>query len=234
MKRRVFTILVFLLLGAIVNVAVAWALALSIDAYDLPLDGAWRDIDGVGHVEIARAERSGVLMLQIIVHSSGGPSSDDLDEITKPLSAEDLLGRRRTTTYPPQVDDDYGRESVTADARGWPLLSLWCDHAVAIGGTAFDVRGGLRIHTPAMPPIMTSQNRPFGFDERHSQIVPRILPIRPLCPGFAINTVFYAVILWVLFAAPFALRRRRRMRRGLCRRVRMTCEAPPPMGARRI
>ena len=38
----------------------------------------------------------------------------------------------------------------------------------------------------------------------------------PLWPGFAINTVFYAAILCLLFAAPFALRRRRRIKRGLC------------------
>ena len=45
------------------------------------------------------------------------------------------------------------------------------------------------------------------------------LPARPIWPGFAINTVFYAVILWGLFAAPFALRRLRggrRIKRGLC------------------
>jgi len=44
------------------------------------------------------------------------------------------------------------------------------------------------------------------------QAVPRrILPLR-----FAINTVFYAVILWGLFAAPLALRRRGRIRGGRC------------------
>ena len=42
------------------------------------------------------------------------------------------------------------------------------------------------------------------------------MPLTPLWPGFAINTVFYAAILWMLFAAPFALRRRRRIKRGLC------------------
>ncbi len=42
------------------------------------------------------------------------------------------------------------------------------------------------------------------------------LPTRPLWIGFAINTVFYAVIIWLLFTAPFALRRWRRVRRGLC------------------
>jgi hypothetical protein len=43
-----------------------------------------------------------------------------------------------------------------------------------------------------------------------------ILPYRPIWPGFAINTVFYTAVLWLLFAAPFALRRRRRIKRGLC------------------
>jgi hypothetical protein len=43
-----------------------------------------------------------------------------------------------------------------------------------------------------------------------------LLPTKLAWPGFAINTVFYAAVLWMLFAAPFALRRWRRIRRGLC------------------
>ncbi len=38
----------------------------------------------------------------------------------------------------------------------------------------------------------------------------------PVWPGFAINTLFYAGILWVMFAAPFALRGRKRIKHGLC------------------
>ncbi|MCI0362376.1 MAG: hypothetical protein L0219_00750 [Phycisphaerales bacterium] len=41
----------------------------------------------------------------------------------------------------------------------------------------------------------------------------------PIWPGFAINTIFYAAILWggwLLFAAPGLVRRRRRIKRGLC------------------
>jgi hypothetical protein len=43
-----------------------------------------------------------------------------------------------------------------------------------------------------------------------------VFPLRPIWPGFAINTLFYAGILWLLLAAPFTLRRRRRIKRGLC------------------
>ncbi len=34
--------------------------------------------------------------------------------------------------------------------------------------------------------------------------------------GFAINTLFYAAILWLLILGPFTLRRLIRRRRGLC------------------
>jgi hypothetical protein len=44
----------------------------------------------------------------------------------------------------------------------------------------------------------------------------RCLPLQPIWPGFAINTIFYAAMLWVVFTAPGALRRRRRRFRGLC------------------
>jgi hypothetical protein len=43
-----------------------------------------------------------------------------------------------------------------------------------------------------------------------------VYPTTPIWPGFAINTLFYAAILWMLFAAPFALRQRSRIKRGLC------------------
>jgi hypothetical protein len=97
---------------------------------------------------------------------------------------------------------------VEAIRAGWPRLALQGDAvfsvphwgvpttgtriashgAIAIGGTVADL-----------------------FPNR-----PNLLPIDPVWPGFAINTVFYAGLLWVLFAAPFALRRWRRVRRGLC------------------
>ncbi len=42
------------------------------------------------------------------------------------------------------------------------------------------------------------------------------LLICPVWPGFAINTIFYATLLWLLIPGPFVLRRHIRMRRGLC------------------
>jgi hypothetical protein len=42
------------------------------------------------------------------------------------------------------------------------------------------------------------------------------LPYGPLWPGFALNTLFYAAILWLLIRGSFVLRRSSRVRRGLC------------------
>ena len=46
----------------------------------------------------------------------------------------------------------------------------------------------------------------------------RPLAVLPIWPGFAINTVFYAAILWLVIGGPFALRRHLRRKRGHCMR----------------
>lgn len=42
------------------------------------------------------------------------------------------------------------------------------------------------------------------------------LPLLPLWPGFLINTLFYALLLFIAWRVPFALRRAVRRRRGRC------------------
>jgi hypothetical protein len=92
------------------------------------------------------------------------------------------------------------------EARGWPSLALrswYRGRRSAEAGKTEEQLQGIQIT------FWPRQGVNGGFARR-------VLPTRPIWPGFAINTVFYAVILWVVFAAPFALRRRKRMRRGLC------------------
>ena len=43
-----------------------------------------------------------------------------------------------------------------------------------------------------------------------------ILPLRPLWPGFALNTISYAALAWGVWQVPLAMRRRRRRARGQC------------------
>ena len=58
-----------------------------------------------------------------------------------------------------------------------------------------------------------------GLDLSHLGGWPEIrkaLPLAPIWPGFAINTVFYAAILWLLTLSPFTARRMIRRKRGHC------------------
>lgn len=43
-----------------------------------------------------------------------------------------------------------------------------------------------------------------------------LLPTHPIWPGFLLNTLFYAGVLWLLLVGPRVLRRHYRRRRGLC------------------
>jgi hypothetical protein len=135
MKRRLLQLAVFLLLGAIVNVAVAWGCETSTGRF-------------------GRSER--------------------------------LVEER----------DNDGRvvyAYLRSNDAGWPLRALSCGR-----------------HEEGLPLELDFAYR-LGLKGKDPS-----LPIRPIWPGFAINTLFYGGILWLLFAAPVALRRWRRVRRGLC------------------
>ena len=45
---------------------------------------------------------------------------------------------------------------------------------------------------------------------------PAYSSLRPIWPGFAVNTLFYAAVLWLLIPGPFVLRRFIRVKHGLC------------------
>jgi hypothetical protein len=49
-----------------------------------------------------------------------------------------------------------------------------------------------------------------------SSVNPRRLPVVPCWPGFLIDSIFYALILWLLIPGPFVLRRLIRIKRGRC------------------
>ena len=60
------------------------------------------------------------------------------------------------------------------------------------------------------PPYQSALGGPNCIDDH------RALPLQVVWPGFAINTIFYAAIVWMLFAVPGAVRRRVRIKRGQC------------------
>jgi hypothetical protein len=85
---------------------------------------------------------------------------------------------------------------------GWPALSLRGYRELAIDSNVDVTKGLFRL-----PGMDTS---PGVWNE---------FPTLPLWPGFAMNTLFYCAMLWLLFVAPWLpghLRRNIRARRGQC------------------
>ena len=183
MRRWLLKLALFLVLGAICNVAVAWGFAIASRFGDMgefsqignAADGdtvviVWRKVGGA----IAAFEHGGWA-----THREYGELWAEPADLPTWPSVE-------------RYSDD-----ITCEAAfGMPLLAVeyWCDPGLR-------VYGGMNVGVRTSAPRLHDGN---------------VLPLRPLWPGFAINTVFYALVLWLLFAAPFALRRRRRIKRGLC------------------
>jgi hypothetical protein len=177
MKRRALKLLLFLLAGAIINVAVAWGFALR---YKTPVDRWTRD----DHAEVSwwlenRIENF-VAQPRVIAISTG-------------VGFETVVMKSDSMRVNPSA-------SLNFEARryrfGWPLLCLersrWWDN---------DKYQAFYFHQMTMWRAQTRNH---------------YVPLRPLWPGFAINTIFYAAVFWVLIAAPGAIRRRIRIKRGKC------------------
>ena len=201
-------IFVFLILGAIVNVAVAWVLAIihptgwvlayvaapigSVSASPRSWLSAERRQDGAYDLVTFDDDLSEG-SLPVIAQSAdsvGGQFAIRMT-ISEHLDTPAWCFVKRATKG---IDGRQQFDMVEEAARGWPFLSVRCE-----------TRSSLR--PPAAPCI--TEGVALALNGRP-------VPALPIWPGFAINTVFYAFVLWLLFAAPFALRRWRRIKRGLC------------------
>ena len=178
MRRWFLTIPAFLLLGAVVNVAVAWGSALRADfqlskrvmSWPVLIPARWTDGD--------------LLM-----------ASSDLG-VTEVHAL-----RIRPDCLPHQY----------VFAAGFPTRCLYLEaHRVTTGCGSLlpwdwepdSWRDGLKV--PAA----------WSWLSRRGRMC--ILPTEPIWSSFAINTLFYAALLWLLIPGRSALRRLLRLRRGLC------------------
>lgn len=206
MKRRLFKLTLSLLLGVIVNVAVAWGCALLIDPnqVDTPEAGVVRTQKN--SLEVAQFTRFGITAWATTWGKSltlrplkVGPDPAilipywiDLDTPSQEFQATEYLA-------PGELLIEY-RYII---GYGWPMKGFWCEPHRTIGSTnrreLLSQGGFIKI------PLSSWQGK-----------FPRVLPTRIIWPGFAINTIFYAVIVWLLWSSPFAARRMIRRKRGRC------------------
>ncbi len=201
MKRRLSKLVLFLLLGAIVNVAVAWGCVLWID---LPINnppynnlstagGEWfaRTLIAFGTTQV-RSERK--------KRSTTGYASDLPPKQIVPSWGEILM----TPTEEYQVGGPGIREWRVIDGRGWPIRTLWSETSRCVGVGSFIPCERNRYGIPILW-------RPWSSNARV-----RSLPLRPIWRGFAVNTGFYAAMLWLVIPGPFTARRFVRGKRDRC------------------
>lgn len=213
--RRARRIGAFLLLGAVVNVAVAWGCA------------AWSPFRRLSYVAMPGHVLAKPYWLQVervagfgaerheIVAVFGSNIRPDSQGFIKYLPSLHSDEKMIWTIVAPSwsrlgVEDRAGRQvAIEAEhASGWPMRALWCTLEVEC-----DLKDALKKTENAdMESGILLEPRAQSDELLHG----RRLPLIVLRSGFAANTLFYAATLWLLFAAPSAWRRRRRARRGLC------------------
>ncbi len=194
MKRLLLIIAAWLVLGAVVNVAVAWGVAawIQIDSRDLRLT---RLSDGKLWL-VLKCDGPGASRLFSVKCLDGWHGPQEIHDAVM-LPAWSRLVRSQSSG---------GYFTTLEDARGWPSLAMSCEFKwdAAWKTTAWD--GGIELRPKA--------NR-VGTVHKW-----RALPLRPIWPGFAVNTIFYAALLWFLICGPLALWRLARgfvrVKRGLC------------------
>ncbi len=217
MQRRLFKLAIFLLLGAIINVAVAWSSSLWVDGMALETlararRGATAAHHPRWHVSGASSGTSTLVQAGASRKPPGPPrnlrASATKEEIDAFASGVALPVKREVVPVPywsrtstPPIENDYEAPGVWEDARGWPMRSMvW--HLVR--------------RRPDVPDRhlwtidLGGMQGPIGL--------PRALPLRPIPIGFVFNSLLYASCLWLMISVPFDVRRMIRRKRGRCTR----------------
>lgn len=184
--RRIF---VFLLLGAILNVAVAWGCVLCADN---------RTRDGGVFAQLELSVSTVVSTQSFGVRNLA--SRNEVPVCTAFLSEAEAAGEERNQRWRSE-----GPSTLTR--AGWPLLALegWELHPGFPSERAwlYDRKENLRwgwtwesgVRVPGGPPM---------------------LPLKPRLLPFFANTAFYGMLAWMLSTAIASVRRGFRTRRGLC------------------
>ena len=188
MKRWIFKLVVFLLLGAVVNVAVAWGLAgfypATFDRTKSSLSDEarrWASDKGVPYPVISSYKGLGIRW--VVVYKS----------VAATMVSGGIEG--------PMID--YAGMEVDA---GWPFVAMheqsWIDDAASSSHRRiYRTAIGLQSEATGLAPVIAPL---------------RPIPLNPALPGFAFNTLLYAAIVWLITLAPFTARRMIRHKRGCC------------------
>ncbi len=209
MKNRLFKLTLFLLLGAVLTIGISWGLSGRSITRSIwqTADQGYSYYFGSGHdyaLKVYRSKRVGVVRIRasIAVRSSFllilGPRHAVEDLIPSWMSWDE-----EAITLP-----DYQRKEIIVEASGWPALAL-CGRSTAVWHNKTDKSFFEYDRTGVLL-------RPSNGDNTAWSTTWRLIPLMPMWPGFAVNTLFYSAIIWLFAFAPFKLRRYVRHKRGRC------------------
>ena len=195
MKRRAFKLMLFLLAGTIINVAVAWGCVSYLNPQSFQVIGS-------------------------VVPMGPGRTQDNILTYTRTghrqVEREFAMDMLAEGTIP-----DRPMSPRLEVLSGWPLFGMECFGFISAP------RGGGRLDTFILTEDVFQadafrwgipwKSRFYRLSDLDGPMC-KALPLRPIWPGFVINTIFYAAVVWMLFAVPGAVRRRVRITRGQCAR----------------
>jgi hypothetical protein len=203
MRSALLQSVVFLLIGAVITVAVAWTCAVTTDLRSSPTRLAQETWDMRWLVR--RRDAFGA------VHVYGEWVQDYNGPHFEPVGLRPAQLLPAWCSHEMLFDDVEARHGVhkwNIHGRGWPLIALhygaplWSDYRAA--DADIPTRGAIRTGLT-----------PWAYD---CKAHPRALPLRPVWSGFAIDSAIYGAALWVLCLGPVTGRRLFRWRRGACTR----------------
>ena len=209
------------------DVGVAWASAFWVDVATHPLDAADARTLGVdGTVEALWVAAPGSTQIYVRVGSdwtkhhflddgSGAAMFPPMFHVatspTRPFDQTSTLWKYRSVRAAcenlrtgPGV---YAEVYILRDERGWPLRCLASE---SVPRPAGGWRMSGRLQGIALKP-WTTKRRDFASDQR-------LLPLRPIWPGFVLNTLIFGFAMWMAMMVGTLVRSAVRRGRGLCAR----------------
>lgn len=198
MKRRLRKLVLFVFLGVYVNIAVAWLFAVTFEVCGTQHLGGATKLGPDDYWIITRLERLGVTYVLSDRHESD--FYEGFSDRVWP--AESLAPRWAGLRDDPPPWEPSPGSNRRVDAFGWPFRTLWCEF--------FSAREYFQEHTNlssgGIDLLDRSSSRQNGW----------ALPLFPIFPASIVNSSFYAAIIWIAWMMPGHIKRRMRLRRGLC------------------
>ncbi len=192
MKRATLRMVLFLLLGAVINVAVAWGCVVAVPIALRPAEITVKEIS------------ADYLQVQCIQRAFG--------------RTRETWGERHSLPVVIDTGSPFGQHPLVSswERTGWPMRALHCSTSaheltyttdageVLAAGSEGQIDQGIKVS----PERFTVSTSPLPVSTW------RALPLRPIWPGFAVNTIIYAVLVWLLVAGVVQARRYIRRKRG--------------------